>query len=206
MNTSVNLLASALRFQQRFAPPRNATLGCTNRNKKPERDMRKSEATTKTAVHVDCSPDYSESPRRALTLGPRLRPRIPSLLSGSLQILPEAPPPASGIGLRRRLQPQRRRGPTWREARAAAGVSRPHHSPGRRYIQPAPRTSCPGLSPRPSARPGGAAREPRRVSSPATCPLLPGRWLLRGQRLRTRPLLSLSSPSPSFKTGHHPRP
>lgn len=101
--------------------------------------------------------------------------------------------------------PQRRGRPTWRRRRQPG--RRGHCSRAGPSCQPAPRPPSPGPpAAAPPARPRPAARVPRRGFSPATCPLPPGRGLLRDPRLGTRPLLCCSSPSPSSKSGRLPDP
>lgn len=196
MKTSVSrLLASALRFQQRFAPPRNATFGCTKRGEETGETRHAGQSLTDTAgrrllrFYVGCAPSCTRNPIPEHSFGDPalLSPGFPLLFPAGPQGAPDGPsPPASASA------PPR---PDVGEA-AATCASRPVTCSAPPAVLSASGES-PGPDPTGRQAPGsprGAARPPRRGSSPATRPLPTGRF--RDPRPGTRPFC-LSSRSPS---------
>lgn len=159
--------ASAPRFQQRFAPPGNATLGCSAREQEISESGHEGDAGAETARHLSHLGRSAQF--RTLSEDTNLGARASSL---GILTLPSGPLSATPRGAPPRPPPQR-------------APPRP----------PPQRDGClPGIAATrapsdPSSQPARAPRPPAPSGLPTDDPPLP-------PRLGTRPLLSLSSLSP----------
>lgn len=206
MNTSVSLLlGSAPRFQQRFAPPRNATLGCARQGEEAGEASRTAKPGWNGGrlLHRHCSRSSTQNPPRGhRSPGPRFCPR------DSLSADPEARSSTALTGPRRRPLPQRRRRPMWWKRR--------RRSPGVAATAAPAGPSCQARAAPPKPGPAGRRAATTPPSDPPRGPGAPSGFLPGDlpsparprppQRtgLGTRLLLSGPSPSPSSKPGRHP--
>lgn len=149
LKTSVSrLLASALRFQQRFAPPRNATFGCAKRGQEAAQTSHRVEPDRNSRTTVSrrlCAQLHPESIPRTLVRGTSLPPSGFSLCLRALD--PEArpwparqaQPPATASALQRPDVGETAPGPASRPVTLFS--SPPGPSPS---CQPAPPPPSPG--------------------------------------------------------------